>query len=414
MSSDVHYQALGMNNALEKQAKRSKKSKLIVIGSIVAVVVVLIVVGVTVGVVVSNNNKHNNKSLSTTSGSGSGSSSGSGNGGSTSGSGGGSTTSSSGDPSNFSKDSRLHKAFYGMAYTPDGSLPDYGCNSTLSAVIQDIQLMSQLTSRIRLYGADCNQTALVLEAIKQTKVDMQVYLGNFVVDGDTTAYERQRDVLKSAIQTYGTDHIAGLTVGNEFMLNYVTEHNIADPNSAAADTGAAVLVANIADTRSMLSSLNLAKTIPVGNSDAGSYFNTKVLEAVDYGLSNVHAWFANTTATAAASWVNTFFNETNVQPAALLPNTPKMYIAETGWPTASKDAGNANNGAADASVANLQVFLDTFVCQANTGGVPYFFFEFVDETWKDIKYGGVEGHWGLFDKDRNLKSGLTMPTCSSP
>jgi hypothetical protein len=35
----------------------------------------------------------------------------------------------------------------------------------------------------------------------------------------------------------------------------------------------------------MLASLNLAKTIPVGNSDAGSYFNTKVLEAVDYGVS---------------------------------------------------------------------------------------------------------------------------------
>lgn len=34
----------------------------------------------------------------------------------------------------------------------------------------------------------------------------------------------------------------------------------------------------------MLASLNLNKTIPVGNSDAGSYFNTKVLEAVDYGV----------------------------------------------------------------------------------------------------------------------------------
>lgn len=38
----------------------------------------------------------------------------------------------------------------------------------------------------------------------------------------------------------------------------------------------------------MLSSLNLGKTIPVGNSDAGSYFNTKVLEASDYGVSSWH------------------------------------------------------------------------------------------------------------------------------
>ena len=47
---------------------------------------------------------------------------------------------------------------------------------------------------------------------------MQVFVGNFVVDGDSTAYERQRDAIKDAITTYGADHIAGVTVGNEFML----------------------------------------------------------------------------------------------------------------------------------------------------------------------------------------------------
>ena len=49
--------------------------------------------------------------------------------------------------------------------------------------------------------------------------------------------------------------------------------------------GAAILTANIADTRKMLSGLNLNKTILVGNSDAGSYFNKEVLAAVDYGVS---------------------------------------------------------------------------------------------------------------------------------
>jgi hypothetical protein len=41
----------------------------------------------------------------------------------------------------------------------------------------------------------------------------------------------------------------------------------------------------------------------------------------------------------------------------------------------SSDAGNANNGASTASEANLQKFMDTFVCQANTNGTGYFFFE---------------------------------------
>ncbi len=31
--------------------------------------------------------------------------------------------------------------------------------------------------------------------------------------------------------------------------------------------------------------MNLQKHIPVGNSDAGAYFNTQVLQAVEYGVS---------------------------------------------------------------------------------------------------------------------------------
>lgn len=73
-----------------------------------------------------------------------------------------------------------------------------------------------------MYGADCNQSALVLEAIKQTKVDMQVFLGIYPVPEDGTAYTRQRDLVKDALTTYGADHVAGVTVGNEFMLKYVS------------------------------------------------------------------------------------------------------------------------------------------------------------------------------------------------
>jgi exo-beta-1,3-glucanase (GH17 family) len=389
------------NQWLEKQESSSRRSKRIVIGSALALLV-LIVVGVVAGVVIAKNAKK-----SPVSGAKAGKT------------GPGSNVpqvvnqTNPNDPSTFVKDSRLKQSFYGIAYTPEGSqLPN--CGNSLPAVIQDMQLLSQLTKRIRLYGADCNQSALVLEAIKQTKIDMTVFLGNYAIPGDNNAaYNRQRDVLKSALTTYGTDHIGGITVGNEYMLNYLTDHASSDPNSAVGNQGAALLIANIQDTRSMLKSMSLDGKVPVGNSDAGSYFNTQVLSAVDYGLSNVHPWFANTTIQAAAGWTSSFFQTTNVQPAALLANKPKMYIAETGWPTKSSDAGNANNGASAASEANLQIFLDTFVCQANKNGTGYFFFEYFDEQWKDIQFGGVEGWWGLFYQNRTLK-GITIPDCPSP
>ena len=50
-------------------------------------------------------------------------------------------------------------------------------------------------------------------------------------------------------------------------------------------------------------------------------------------MSNVHPWFANVSVETAAGWTAEFFDTWNVEPAAKLSNTPKMYIAETGWPT---------------------------------------------------------------------------------
>lgn len=373
---------------------------MIVLGSVITLLA-LIIGGVAAGILVSRNSKKepsNSQSSSTSP----------------------STTSTTattagsiaGDYSRFEKDSRLHQSFYGIAYTPDGSLMP-NCGNKLEDVIRDIQLLSQLTKRIRIYGADCNQTALVLEAIKQTKVDMEVYVGNYVVPDDQTIYQRQREALKQAIETYGPGSVAGITVGNEYMLNYLTAHGAKDPDGSVGEQGAITLKADIDDTRQMLTDMNLSTKIKVGNSEAGSFFNKEILSSIDYGMSNVHAWFANTTAEGAADWVMKFFQETNVYPASQLPNKPQMYIAETGWPTKSSDAGNANNGASPASVESLQTFIDTFVCQANAKGIGYFFFEFSDEKWKDDIYGGVEGWWGLFNGDRTLKS-ITIPDCPAP
>ncbi|KAI0783882.1 glycoside hydrolase superfamily [Irpex lacteus] len=382
---------------LEQQEKKGRKSKYIVIGSLVGLVI-LVAAGIAIGVTVSKN--HHSSASSALSSSNS-----------TGGKSGAVNETNPNDPSSFVKNDALKHSFYGLAYTPEGSqLPD--CGNSLGAVIEDIQLMSQLTSRIRLYGADCNQSALVLEAIKQTKVDMGVYLGIYNVPTDGgAAYVRQRDTIVDALKTYGTDHVLGITVGNEFMLNYVTNYaGGADVNTPQGDVGAELLIANITDARSTFGGLGLSTTLPIGTADAGSYFNLQVLEKVDYGMSNVHPWFANVSIAEAAGWTADFFQETNVDVANNLTNKPKMFIAETGWPSKSSDAGNANNGPSLASVDNLQIFLDTFVCQANTNGTGYFYFEYFDETWKDAQFGGVEGWWGLFNADKTLKN-ITIPDC---
>ncbi|KAG2347833.1 glycoside hydrolase family 17 protein [Suillus weaverae] len=376
---------------LEQSQRASKRSRRIVIGSAITLLI-LIAVGVALGVTLTKKSSNNSSSSSSSS----------------------SANAPAGtnpnDPSNFPKNTALVNSFYGIAYTPLGSqLPS--CGNSLTEVIEDIQLLSQLTTTIRLYGADCNQSSLVLAAIQATKVNMSVYLGNYpAVDDNGAAYTRQKGEIQTALQQYGGANVLGITVGNEFILDYITMQGQTDPNGSAGQAAAAMLIPWISDTRSMLSSMGLSNIL-VGNADAGSYFNNQVLSAVDYGMSNVHPWFANQSIDNAAAWTADFFNTTNVALAQSLPNKPKMFIAETGWPTGTSSYNsNPNDGPSLASVGNLQIFINDFACNATKNGTGYFFFEFSDEPWKNTTYGGVEGYWGLFDSNKNLKN-ITIPTC---
>jgi len=398
-----------MWSAAEKP--RSSKKKWLIIGGVVAVVVIAIAVGV--GVAVS----HHSSSSSTKSSSSSSSSSSSGSGGTAN------PSNTEGwvnsvnnvvkynpkDLSQFQTDTRLSPSLYGMAYTPLGAiLPS--CGATFDQVLEDVYLMSQLTTRIRLYGTDCNATELVMDAIQQTKTNLSVYIGIYV-SNDDTIFQRQLADTQHILQTYDINHVLGLTVGNEFILDNLTALSQTDPSSAAGVSAADYLITKISSVRSMLSSLSLPKTIPVGNGDAGSYTNTELLAAVDYFMSNIHPWFGNLPVDQAAGWTWEFFQENNVAMAAKVSNNPELIIAEVGWPSNSTDAKDATDGPSMADVPTLNTFFNDWVCAANTNGTKYFWFENMDQPWKTTTYGGVEGYWGLFDSNKQLKN-VTIPKCT--
>ncbi|KAK4686138.1 hypothetical protein P7C73_g3992, partial [Tremellales sp. Uapishka_1] len=355
-----------------------------------------------------------------------------------------STVLNSNDPSNFTLDDRLHQSFYGFAYTPNLAQVPW-CGVTQANVTRDIQLLSQLTTRLRLYGANCNQTAMVLQGIQDTKVNMTVWIAicedfpslyfawtaidaSLDVDTNDTAYDEQLSAIQNAIKTYGTDHISGITVGNEYILNTAGSE---DMTSSTFATAVETITSKIATVNSTIQAMNLDKVLPIGTSDAGSILTKTLAEGIDYFMANVHPWFGTVTIDDAAAWTYNFFQEFDVEVAATASNKPQAYIAETGWPTQSMNATEGNDGTpspgGDASVANLQsksrdqvmcsgtklipepAFLDTFICQSNTNGTEYFYFEAFDEPWKE-EYGGVEPYWGLFDSDRNLKN-VTIPSC---
>jgi exo-beta-1,3-glucanase (GH17 family) len=48
---------------------------------------------------------------------------------------------------------------------------------------------------------------------------MQVWVAIYVEPSDTSAWTRQTQALYSALQTYNIDNVAGITVGNECVLD---------------------------------------------------------------------------------------------------------------------------------------------------------------------------------------------------
>ncbi|CAO1618854.1 unnamed protein product [Parajaminaea phylloscopi] len=353
----------------------SHKRKWWLLGGIVALIVV-IAIGAGVGVAVNNSKK--SKGASTA----------------------GVVKTTSSDPSSFKKDSRLKQSFYAMCYTPfHTQYPS--CGAAQSNVTEDIQLLSQLTTRLRLYGADCDASEMVLTAIEQTKVNMNVWLGLWV-DENAETWTRQFETTKTVLSKHGVKHVEGLIVGNEYMLN---------------GGNATYLLAKIQEVKAWATSKNF--NVKIATADAGSVITTEIAQGVDVVMANVHAWFAGTTVADAAGWTWDYTN-TNTPGLAVTPatNAPDLWIAETGWPTSANDTASMTYEGAVAGDSQLQTFLDTFVCQANANITAaaagtynkYAFFEAFDEPWKSM-YGGVEPYWGLFDSNKNLKN-VTIPDCS--
>lgn len=80
-----------------------------------------------------------------------------------------------------------------------------------------------------------------------------------------------------------------------------------------------------------------------------------------------------------------------------------VIVSETGWPSSGNMVGNAVP-----TPENSSRYYREFTGWARTNRVPYFYFDAFDEAWK-VKNEGPQGaHWGIWDKDGNLKPGMAI------
>lgn len=73
------------------------------------------------------------------------------------------------------------------------AVTDYECvrKSSATVCIADTLCRLRQLARLRMYGSGCNMSQITLQAIQDTKVDMQVWLGAYIGD-NSTVNEQQK------------------------------------------------------------------------------------------------------------------------------------------------------------------------------------------------------------------------------
>ncbi|KAK5810283.1 glycoside hydrolase superfamily [Linnemannia elongata] len=284
----------------------------------------------------------------------------------------------------------LKKVFYGMAYVPLGAqLP--GCYNTQLTVDDELALLVQTTSRVRLYGTDCKVLEYVLNSIERKKLDLKVVVGIWI-DKDNTTYTRQMTDFFKVMETYSWNNILGVSVGNEVLFDKYQSSEF--------------LLSAIAEVKAKVVALG-HKDLPVFSSDLESFNTYPLTSNEDRAGVNLHPFFSGIPIDQAAAWYWKYLKE-NVTPKVNVNRTAPIdiWITEVGWPTFPATA--AVQGSVP-SIPNLQIFLDTWLCEANKNGMPYYYFEFFDAPWKIWPGSAVEGFWGLMTIDKKLK--VKLPDC---
>ncbi|CAL3971143.1 unnamed protein product [Diplocarpon coronariae] len=296
---------------------------------------------------------------------------------------------------------KLHKVFPGIDYTPMYTqYPD--CLSyppSQNNVTRDLAVISQLTNTIRLYGTDCNQTELVIHSISQLGLNstMKIWMGVWQ-DKNETTNARQLAQMYDVFDKYGGDPFVGVIIGNEVLFRED------------------MTLTELGDLLSGVKSNLTAKGIdlPLATSDLGDDWTQGLADIVDVVMANIHPFFAGVTADTAAAWTWDFWQKNDV---VLKADAKKHVISETGWPS----TGGTNCGGAAtcsqgsvAGITEMNTFMENWVCQALENGTNYFWFESFDEPWK-IKFNEDgkewEDKWGLMDVNRNIKPGVEIPDC---
>jgi exo-beta-1,3-glucanase (GH17 family) len=138
--------------------------------------------------------------------------------------------------------------------------------------------------------------------------------------------------------------------------------------------------------------------IPVTTADVYSEIlsHPKVVTAVDVVFVNYYPYWEGIKVDEAIAAIYGWHQQVK---AAACGKT--VIVSETGWPSRGNQVGNAVP-----SPENASTYFLNFISWARSNNIAYFYFEAFDESWKTIHEGAQGAHWGIWDKEGNMKPGM--------
>ena len=285
-------------------------------------------------------------------------------------------------------------SFYGLNYNtrkgPDWAADRERCKSR-AEVVRDLQLLSRITSRIRLLSlVDCDQGALVWSVLNDelVDVDMEVWLGLWV-GPDPQVFIDEYNALATIVPEITSSanwqsRLSGISVGSEALYR--------------EDVTVSEAIANLDSTRALLQAYGM-QDVPVAIVDiAPIYSNSQELRlASDTIMTNTFPFWEGLPIELAV-------DELDIDLGWLLglPESQgkSFVLSEHGWPS-----GGYLDGVGIASPENQLRYLEESYCFLKEKGWAYYWFTAIDNDWRQEQDpdNTIEGNWGFLDANLGLK-----------
>lgn len=278
---------------------------------------------------------------------------------------------------------------YGLCFSPymDGQDPNLGSVISEQQTRERLAIIAPYVRWIRTFGSTHG-----LEHVGRIarEFNLETAIGAWLDSNATTNAAEMQNLINAAKD----GHVDLAIVGSEVLLR--------------GDLTEEQLINYIEQFR------NEVPHVPVSTGEVYGELlsHPNVIDACDVILANYYPYWEGIDINNAVAYLHAKHQEVVAK-----ANGKEVIVSETGWPSDGNQIGQAIP-----SLENACYFFLNFTSWAQAEGFNYFYFEAFDELWKAAYEGPQGAHWGVWDKDGNLKlcmqdvfGGVTIPdnwTCS--